>query len=128
MTLQLDIEWDVKPPALPHDLFDEALADYPSDSIQLFREYHDERPEIYYHFKKYSMQMYQSRRNHYGAKGVMERIRWDYALRYPEEDFKISNSFISMYARLLMFERPEMEGFFRTKRVRGIRRVRKLQL
>jgi len=111
-----------------NDIVGTALFEYPQDSVILFREYHRERPEIYRAFCKYALQMAGSGRSRYGAKGVMERIRWDQAIQYPGDDFKISNSFISMYARVAMVHYPQLDGLFQTKKVRGVKRVIKEEM
>lgn len=66
--------------------------------------------------------MFRAGRTRYGAKGIMERIRWDRAMDYPDEEFKICNSFIAMYSRLAMLRNQELQHFFSTREVTGIRK------
>ena len=70
------------------DEIESALRDYPKDSIDLFRKYHAEHPEIYRIFERFSLMMFRAGRTRYGAKGIMERIRWDRAMDYPDEELK----------------------------------------
>jgi len=90
-------------------------------TLQKFKAYHLDRPEILELFTEYAKMMHQTGRNHYSAKCIIERIRWDQDLRYPDTKFKISNSFTSLYVRLFIYLNPEFIDFFQLKPVRGLR-------
>lgn len=103
-------------------LFDrDVFKGYDLRTRNAFWKYHEQRPQIFEKFKQYAYQMKRAGREHYGAKGIIERIRWDMHMGYEEGDFKISNTFFPLYARLLVKECPEFDGFFRLKKVRGIK-------
>ena len=52
----------------------------------------------------------------YGAKTIMERLRWEHEVRMPGQTFKLSNTIkdrcSARYARRLIIEDPSYEGFF----------------
>lgn len=92
------------------------------DTRDAFREYHAKRPEIYKLFLQYSTQMMSTGRKRYSAKCIMERIRWEEDFKRPGSQFKISNSFTSIYVRMLIYNHPEFADFFKLKKVRGLRK------
>lgn len=105
-----------------------ALREYPFASIDLFRKYHSERPELYKAFEMYALQMFDSGRKRFGAKGIVERVRWDLSLRYPDQDFKVNNNFPSMYGRLAMYRNPQLAGFFEKRMVFGIHSIKRSEV
>lgn len=89
------------------NLFDE------DPSIQAaFEKFHAAHPDVFALFEKYADQLRVAGRNSYGAKAILERIRWDYATSGRDVEFKINNNFTSRYARLLIAKRPEFQMFF----------------
>lgn len=46
-------------------------------------------------------------------------LRRDYRLQTTGDDFKINNNFTALYARLLMDQWPELQGFFETRKRRA---------
>lgn len=79
--------------------------------VDQFVDYHRARPEIYEQFKRFSVEIKSSGRDQFGAKAIMERIRFETALRGGDE-FKVNNSYASCYARLLAFEDSSFREFF----------------
>ena len=60
---------------------------------------------------------------HYGAKGIVERLRWHYELRAQRSgmdfDYKINNNTVSRLARFCMQREPGLVGFFETRKLHG---------
>ena len=48
----------------------------------------------------------------YSMKGLFEVLRHRHALKTTSEDFKLNNNYTAYYARLIMDQYPEHEGFF----------------
>jgi hypothetical protein len=46
---------------------------------------------------------------------LFEVLRYDYALRTHDEEFKLNNSHRAFYARLLMAACPALSGFFQVR-------------
>jgi hypothetical protein len=90
-----------------------------------FQQYHEENPQIYQQFKKITFQLIDSGREYYGAKGVIEIIRFNTIIGsqgyLKNEDFKINNNFAPDYARKFMNEFPIYRDFFRTRQLKKIR-------
>jgi len=87
-------------------------------TIENFELHHRENPHIYDAFVKYSLQV-AAKREYFSAKAIFHRIRWDSAIGEFDSEFKISDGWINHYARKVMRDYPQYNGFFTTK----IRRV-----
>jgi hypothetical protein len=91
-----------------------------TDTLQeRFELFHAEHADIYDLFKRFTLEMARSGRSRYGAKSLMERVRWHHATTSGGGDFKINNNFTSRYVRLLLQERPDLAGFFETRRLKA---------
>jgi hypothetical protein len=67
--------------------------------------------EIWGLFKFYSLEILNAGRERYGAKGIIERIRWHTSVS-GGMDFKINNNHAPFYARKLAAEDKRFESFF----------------
>lgn len=85
-----------------------------------FEKYDRENPHIWEAFKKYSKQAKAKGFKQYSANGIFEIIRWHTNIESTEK-YKISNNYRPDYARKMMAEHPEFEGFFRTKQLKAAR-------
>lgn len=90
----------------------------PADTAQMFHEYHRNHPDIWTAFEFFALKAVESRRK-FGAKAIIERIRWDIVIDKKGE-FKVCNSYAPYYARAFIIKYPEHREFFRIKMVRGI--------
>lgn len=84
-------------------------------SIQAAFELFDrQNPEVYELFIRFAWELKRAGHRRYSSDAIIHRIRWHYAVRQnrPEGEFKICNNFTSRYARKLMSENAEFEGFF----------------
>jgi hypothetical protein len=85
-----------------------------------FRAFHAARPDVYALFKRFAFELRRAGRGRYGAKSIMERIRWHLATSGPDaEGFKLNNIMTSRYVRLLIREHPEFDGFFETRALKS---------
>lgn len=81
-----------------------------------FREFHSKHPDVYELFSKFAKEAKENGACTYGAKSIMERIRWHYATSSQNsETFKINNNYTSRYARMLADEQEDFNGFFETR-------------
>jgi len=110
-------------PAIYHPVIDPApietvAPDYPK-GISLgerFKIYHERNPLVYTGLKRLALDLKRSGRSHYGIKGLFEVLRWEHArLSADNEPLKLNNAFTASYARLLMQQEPELQGFFRLR-------------
>ena len=79
-----------------------------------FDDYHRDNPQVFEAFKAASVKLKQNGRKHFGAKCIIEYIRFQTAIadKTGRDKFKINNNYTSRYVRLLERERPEFVGFF----------------
>lgn len=82
-----------------------------------FERFHREHPEVYRLFKQFAFELKEAGRRSYGAKSIMERIRWHYATTGTDDGFKINNNYTSRYVRLFVAEHPDFVSFFETRRL-----------
>jgi hypothetical protein len=79
--------------------------------------FHKKHPEIWKLFKQFTFEKIKVGFKNYGARNVIERIRWetDKPNKVGANTFKINNNFHPFYARAFMNTYPEHKGFFRTR-------------
>lgn len=73
-----------------------------------FAEFHAANPHVYAEFERRAMELYRAGARRIGVKAIAERIRWDVHVRVLTEDYKINNSLVALYARLLIHRHPEL--------------------
>jgi len=89
---------------------------------QLFVEYHKANPEVWKYFLQFAREIRASGRKHYGAKSIMERVRFDCDIKNPNAEFKINNNFTALYARCLALKYPQEFGnFFEFRTLHGLK-------
>jgi len=102
------------------DLFDWRPEPDDDATIQAsFERFHAAHPDVYAHFERFALDLIQAGRQHYGAKSIMERIRWHYVTSSSGEEFKLNNVYTSRYVRLFIQRHPEHEGFFETRQLKA---------
>ena len=85
-----------------------------------FEEYHKKHPLIYHYFVKIAKQKIEAGRKKYGAKAIMEEVRWsirDLGQKYS--DYKINNDYTSRYVRKFEKDHPQYEGFFEKRQLKS---------
>lgn len=78
----------------------------------------DDDPAIWNEFKDLALQMIGRGIKRYGAKAIMEVIRFHRAVRSNDPCFKVNNNLTSYYARRFHREFPQYDGFFETRKSR----------
>lgn len=81
-----------------------------------FVNYDLQNPHIYRLFKRFAL-MATAQVDHYSAKFIMYRVRWETMASDDQPDFKVNDGFISHYARKFIAEYPELDGFFEFREV-----------
>lgn len=84
-----------------------------------FNLYHADNPHVYENFKTYARQVLSNGRIKFGAKAIIERLRWHYAFETRGDVFKLNNNYTAFYVRKLINERPEFNNIFATRRQRA---------
>jgi len=85
-----------------------------------FQQYHNDNPQIWEQFVKFSKQTKAKGFQNYSVNGIFEIIRW-HTPTSGNDKFKINNNYRPDYARKMMSEFPEFEGFFRIREIKAER-------
>jgi hypothetical protein len=85
-----------------------------------FKKYDEENPRIWIEFIKYSKEAKTKGFQNYSAKGIFEIIRWNTTAK-GNDSFKLNNNYHADYARKMMKEYPEFDGFFRIRELKSRR-------
>lgn len=83
---------------------------------ELFESYHEENPEIYNLFERFTLEAIASGRKYFGSKAIIERLRWHSLVEAKLDIFKINNNYAPFYARMFEQINPQHKGFFRKRR------------
>ena len=89
--------------------------------VESFLKFHAENPQVYRLFKQYANALMSQGITTYGAKGIMERLRWHYEVESRAYDFKLNNNYASCFSRLLMSQDPSFKSFFSTRSHRELK-------
>jgi hypothetical protein len=92
-----------------------------SDISEKFYEFHERNPHLY---KSLVLMARRYRTKHgtgakIGIAVLWENLRWDYLMSTEHHDFKMNNSFRSMYARLIMQAEDDLKDVFETRVLRA---------
>lgn len=90
---------------------------YPSSKIERrFASFHALNPHVYLQFEARASEAHRAGAARIGMKAIAERIRWDVHTRTLGEEFKLNNTFVALYARLLIWRRPELAALIELRR------------
>ena len=86
-----------------------------------FETFHADYPQVYRLILGFARQARHRGYRHYGIAAIVERARWEVDMRSApdEQGFKINNDFKALYARKVMAEHRDLDGFFRIRRLRS---------
>lgn len=110
---------------LSHAIIRQELIDTykaPAVMADIFLAYHQKYPEIWKHFERLSLMVWNTGRRKYGAQTIVHNIRWHVEIENRGEDFKINNEFIAYYARVFLIKYPEAAeaGFFELRELKNV--------
>lgn len=91
--------------------------------VQSWWRFHRKNPHVYTRLKVLALRTKAKGLEHYGIAALFEVMRYE-SLTTAGEPWKMNNSYRALYARLLEYEVPQLNGFFRMSRLRDKRRVR----
>jgi hypothetical protein len=85
-----------------------------------FLDFHVQNPEVYVELRTLALQMRRRGVEQYGIGGLFEVLRWHRRMQTVDQasEFKLNNNYRSFYARLLMDNEPELDGFFELRTLR----------
>lgn len=87
---------------------------------QAFEEFHKKNPHVYVALVRLTRIAVRNGRKVVGMQSCIERLRWDYFTQttHRADEFKINNNFASRYARLIMANEPDLDGIYKTRRLK----------
>ena len=85
-----------------------------------FANFHKMNPHVYEVIKMLALRTKRAGRNQYGIAGLFEVLRWTHTIETHGDDFKLNNNYRALYARLLMKNEPELNGFFKLRKRQSI--------
>lgn len=91
---------------------------YDQKAIDAFLQQHRDKPRVWRLFEKFALQVAKLGRR-YGAKAIMERIRWEEEIENGGE-FKVGNSYTALYARVFAWKYPQHADIFEFRTVKGL--------
>lgn len=82
-----------------------------------FEQFHEENQAVYAAMVALSRQWVgRTGRRKLGINSLIERVRWEIALRTNDPDFKINNNHAPFYSRLIMRQEPDLADLFDVRR------------
>jgi len=78
--------------------------------------FHKAHPKVWILFVEFTLERIAKGFNHYSARGIFHRIRWETAeADTSKNEFKINDNHSPFYSRRFMRMYPQHDGFFRTR-------------
>ena len=82
---------------------------------QKFRIFHEENPEVYELFKRFTYQAIHKGHTRLSAEMIINRIRWETKIVTTDKDYKINNDYKPFYSRLFIIQHKGYEDFFQLR-------------
>ena len=79
---------------------------------------HAENPHVYKELVRLAREALLSGQRKWSINGLFEVLRWKLVIETNDREFRLSNNHRACYARLIMEQEPDLEGFFTIKRRR----------
>ena len=96
----------------------QAVLTFPPTAEERFLAFHARHPEVYDHLVKLAREAKQKGQRKYGMKALFEILRWErdiHGLPDEKELWKLDNNFTAAYARLIMAQEHDLDGYFETR-------------
>ena len=90
-----------------------------SKIAQAFENFHSENPHVYDLIVRFATELRLAGRKRLSISLIVERVRWESAIKTTGDVFKINNNFSALYTRKLEREHPEFDGLFATRTLRA---------
>ena len=84
---------------------------------QAWLEWHTANPMVWKMFEQFAFQAVKMNRKKISHWLIINRIRWEVAMKTTGSDFKICNNHIAFYARLFVKVHPQYRFIFNLKRM-----------
>jgi len=84
-----------------------------------FRDFHSRNPQVYQTLVRLCREARAKGHRHIGIKMLWEVLRWESMVKTSGKPWKLNNNYSSRYARLIMRQEPDLDGFFETRGLHG---------
>ena len=84
-----------------------------------FAAFHAANPQVADALEHYAEQWLAAGHSRVGVKALVERLRWESGVQTHGDAYRINNSLVSHYARLLIARRPEWADAIETRTLRA---------
>ena len=86
-----------------------------------FERFHAENPHVYKRLKRLAFLLKVRGVERYGMKALWEVLRYEEAIATSVGvcSYRLNNNYTALYARLLMDQEPDLEGFFELRERRA---------
>ena len=81
-----------------------------------FTVFHEANPHVARALEALAAQWLAAGHSKVGMKALVERLRWEAGIATQGSEYRINNSHVAFYARLLLDRRPEWAGAIETRR------------
>ncbi len=90
------------------------LENKPATLAERFEAFHTKNPHVLEQLEAMCVQVMARGRTRFSLKTAVEVLRWDYWLTTddPTSHYKLNNSYVSFYVRLIVQRHPEWDGLF----------------
>lgn len=92
---------------------------FDSTAQQKFEKYHRDNPHVLERLIAMTDQAVAKGHRCIGIKLLFEVLRWETMISTKGDEYKINNNYAPRYARLIEQVRPDLEGVFRKRELRG---------
>jgi hypothetical protein len=75
--------------------------------IEKFETFHRHNPKVYELFKKFAFELINAGHTRIGSQLIIERIRYETAIKTLGDDYKINNNYKPYYSRRFVRDFPE---------------------
>lgn len=92
----------------------------PETIEQRFQIFHQQNPWVYAALVRLARDLQRNGHQRCGIKMLFEVIRWQWSRETSSADgFRLNNSLTSRFARLIMEQEPDLEGFFDVRELKA---------
>lgn len=85
---------------------------------EAFEDFHRNNPQVYDALRRRALRA-KSRGFKPGIGCLFELLRWSHGMTTKGDEFLLNNNFRSHYARMLMDNEPDLDGFFELRKLRA---------
>ncbi len=84
-----------------------------------FHSFHQLNPHVYLAITSLARELKRQGWAKAGMKQIFEQLRWKFAVATRGDRWRLNNDFTAPYARLVMKQERDLDGFFETREAKG---------